>query len=106
MGKDNNKLLMMVLGLLMVMQPLLLFAATGETGKAELDALSGILTGDFGKVIGLAITVWGVWKMFVSGDMGLGFILVACGAALTIFPGVFNFAQSLVVPFARTVSGG
>ncbi|MFZ2586557.1 MAG: hypothetical protein WAZ18_00305 [Alphaproteobacteria bacterium] len=101
-----KKLNILCVGLL-IFQPLFVFAAESDVaGSRELSALSNVVTGQLGFFVALVLAIWGIWKMFVSGENAAGFILLICGAALTIFPGIFNFAESIVVPFAKAITGG
>jgi hypothetical protein len=92
---------------LLLMQPLSLWADE-EVGRAELDTLTSVLTGDssIGFFLGLAVTVLGIWKMFVADEKGFGFILLICGVAITVFPGVFQFAQNISLTVANAITGG
>lgn len=89
---------------LMLSQPFVLCAE--EAGRAELNMLQTVLTGNFGIFLGLALTVWGIFKAFAKGETGGGILLIICGVALTIFPGVFNVASSIVNPIVTAITTG
>ncbi|MCP5405698.1 MAG: hypothetical protein H6922_05710 [Pseudomonadaceae bacterium] len=95
----------MWLVLLLLLPATTLAAGTGDAGSLELNALTGIVTGNIGLFLGLLITVWGIFKL-VGGETGAGMMLMILGVLLTIFPGVFNVARSIVVPVAQGITGG
>lgn len=96
--------LLLLIGLLL--QPFLAYAVTGtDAGAMEVNALASIFSGGIGKAIGLIITVFGIWRMLVSGETAFGFLMLVVGAAITVFPGVFNLAQSIGLPIAHRISG-
>jgi len=77
----------------------------GSVGQVELSAIEGMLTGNIGLALGLLLTIWGIWKAFVDGEVGGGLLIIVCGVALTIFPGIFNTAYEVVAPLVGHVSG-
>lgn len=68
--------------------------------------LQTLLTGNFGMFLGLGLTIWGIFKAFTQGETGSGILLIICGVALTIFPGVFNVASSIVNPIVTAITTG
>lgn len=89
---------------IMLAAPLAAFSA--DAGDAELKILEDLVTGNIGLAIGLILAVWGLWKAVVSGETGSGLLLLVCGVLLTLFPGVFDTAASIVKPIAQTLTGG
>lgn len=104
-GLDTRGAIRLALVCLLALLAMPVLADDSPAGKLELDALSSLLTGNFGMAVGLLITLWGIWKAFVQGETGVGFVLLACGAALTVFPGVFNTATAIVKPMVSGLTG-
>ena len=77
-----------------------------SVGDIELKAVESVLTGNIGMAVGLIITIWGIWELFVKGETVRGGILLFCGVAITVFPGVFNVFQALVLPAVQVLTGG
>ena len=69
------------------------FAADSNVGSSLLTDIQGILRGNLGVVVGLAISLFGLW-MWLAQQSSWGLLIVIAGAALTAFPGIYgNLSQ-------------
>lgn len=54
--------------------------------------ISGLITGNLGAVIGLGVSLFGLWLWLMQQNQW-GLAILIFGAAITAFPGVFNSIQ-------------
>jgi hypothetical protein len=62
-------------------------AAAGANLKGTLE---GIITGNIGLFIGLAIVILGLWTWIIKQETGAGITMIIGGVLITLAPGVFN----------------
>ncbi len=82
------------------------FAQAGEAGGNLLDTLTGLVTGNVGLFIGLAIVVLGLWTWIIKQETGAGITMIIGGVLITLAPGIFNGARGFVNNALSTFSGG
>lgn len=80
------------------------FAATGDPGNAEMNLVVAIFTGNIGLVIGLAITIMGIFQ-FVKGDTGGALYTIVLGVLITMLPGIYNGLRMIACPIAESLGG-
>ena len=77
---------------------------SGAVGAAELNLLVAIFTGNIGLLIGLAITIMGVFQ-FVKGDAGGAIYTIVLGVLITMLPGIYNGLRMIACPIAESLGG-
>lgn len=79
------------------------FGGSGGTnvGSSLLTDIQGLIAGRLGTVIGLGISLFGLW-MWLAQQSSWGLLIVIAGAALTAFPGLYG---SLAGAFRSAFSG-
>lgn len=93
---------------------LLMVGAVSTVGVAQdattaggnmLDTLQGLITGQIGLFIGLAIVVLGLWTWIIKQETGAGITMILGGVLITLAPGIFNgvreFADSALTTFSE-----
>lgn len=68
-------------------------AMAQDTGAGLLDDIQNLFGSNLGTVIGLGISLFGLWMWLVQ-QSSWGLIILIFGAALTAFPGIFGSMQS------------
>lgn len=77
---------------------------SGAVGAAELDLLVAIFTGNIGLLMGLAITIMGIFQ-FVKGDAGGAIYTIVLGVLITMLPGIYNGLRMIACPIAESLGG-
>lgn len=68
---------------------------TGDQAQGLLQDTIGLITGPFGATIGLVISLFGAYQWLVN-QSNWGLVILAGGALLTVFPGIYvNVLQGL-----------
>lgn len=80
----------------MIAEPTFAAGDAKSSGAAGLDTLTGIITGNIGLLIGLGITVLGLWTWIIGQKTGAGIIMIIGGVLLTLAPGLFNGARQMM----------
>jgi len=84
------------------------YAAPGssctEAGCVELNLLVAIFTGNIGLVLGLCVTIMGIF-MFVKGDTGGAVWTMILGVLITMVPGVYSGLRLIACPIAQSLGG-
>ncbi|MBI1364305.1 MAG: hypothetical protein GC134_10000 [Proteobacteria bacterium] len=77
--------------------------AAGNTtaGQGVLTSIEGLLTGSVGTVVGLGISLFGLW-IWLAQQSSWGLLVVIGGAAITAFPGLYG---SLAGSFKNAFQG-
>jgi hypothetical protein len=78
-------------------------AGTGGTKFRE--TLEGLVTGNIGLLVGLALAVFGIYTWVVKQETTAGLLLIVGGVLITIAPGVFNSLGGLVSPIVSATGG-
>ncbi len=85
------------------------FAQSGgeaaTAGAAAVDTLVGAITGNIGLLIGLAITVAGLWVWIIGQKTGAGLTMVIGGVLITMAPGLFKGVRDMAVGVVGQFSG-
>lgn len=68
-----------------------------QAGKAAVDTLVDAITGNIGLLIGLAITVAGLWTWIIGQKTAAGLTMVIGGVLLTMAPGLFKGVRDVAV---------
>ena len=79
-------------------------AEASDVGAAEVKLLVNIFTGNIGLVIGLIVTIMGVF-MFIKGDSGGAVYVVVLGVLITMLPGIYNGLRIILCPIAESLGG-
>ena len=74
-------------------------------GTVELAALSSLVTGKFGLLIGLAATVLGIYTWVVKQSTMVGLTMIVGGILFTLAPGVVNGTRILFCPIVTSLGG-
>lgn len=62
---------------------------SSSVGSTFLDDVTGIISGNLGTLLGLGISLFGLWMWLVQ-QSSWGLIILIAGAALTAFPGIYG----------------
>jgi len=79
-------------------------SGAGQAGSNFLNTLKGLITGNLGLFLGLAITVFGIWTWVINQNTGAGITMIIGGVLLTVAPGLFSGVQSFVNGAMQTFS--
>lgn len=90
---------------LMAAQPALAQNA-GSAGATALSTLTDAVTGNLGLLLGLGITILGLWTWIIGQKTGAGIVMIIGGVLLTLAPGLFNGARKMVGGVVDQFSGG
>jgi hypothetical protein len=60
-----------------------------NAGQGVLDSITGLLTGSMGTVVGLGISLFGLW-IWLAQQSSWGLLVLIAGAAITAFPGLYK----------------
>ena len=71
------------------MLPEAAFAQASSTGSELFNNIQDLIQGNLGVVIGLLLSLFGLWMWLVQ-QATWGLIIVIGGAALTAFPGIYG----------------
>lgn len=78
------------------------FAAPNSTaagaGGSFLETLEGLVTGNIGLMVGLALAILGIYTWVVKQETSAGIMLIIGGVLITVAPGIFNSFKELVSP--------
>lgn len=75
-------------------------------GSSLLTDIQSLISGRLGTVIGLAISLFGLW-MWLGQQSSWGLLIVIAGAALTAFPGLYgSLSGAFRSAFSSTGAGG
>lgn len=66
-----------------------------QSGGVALSTLTGVVTGNIGLMLGLGITVLGLWTWIIGQKTGAGIVMILGGVLLTLAPGLFNGARNM-----------
>ena len=94
--------LLSILVAALVMGAATAFAQTA--GESELKLVTLIFTGNFGLVLGLGVTVLGIW-MIIQGKGGGGIFTIILGVLITMLPGVYKGFRGIFCPIAASLGG-
>ena len=88
---NRNLKIYSIMGLVAVAGAMLPEAAFADTttGNTLFTDVQNLIRGNLGVVIGLALSLFGLWMWLVQ-QATWGLIIVIGGAALTAFPGIFG----------------
>ena len=75
-------------------------------GSTALGTLQEAITGNIGLILGLGITVMGLWTWIVGQKTGAGLTMVVGGVLITLAPGLFNGARTMMGGVINQFSGG
>jgi hypothetical protein len=78
----------------------------GEAGSTALGTLSNAITGNLGLLLGLGITILGLWTWIIGQKTGAGITMILGGVLLTLAPGLFNGARNMIGGVVDQFSGG
>lgn len=82
------------------------FAQADSAGETALSTLIDVITGSIGTLLGLGITILGLWTWIIGQKTGAGIIMIIGGVALTMAPSIFTGAQEMVGGVVEQFSGG
>lgn len=77
----------------------------GDIGADFFTTLQGMITGNVGFFIGLAVTVLGIWTWVIKQQTGAGVIMIIGGVLITLAPGLFNSAREFTASVISNVGG-
>lgn len=72
------------------------FAQATEAGGRAKTTLENVLTGNIGLLLGLGITVLGLWTWIIGQKTGPGIVMIIGGVLLTLAPGLFNGTRNML----------
>ena len=82
------------------------FAADTTTGEDLLTDVQGLIGGKLGTVIGLGVSLFGLW-VWLAQQSSWGLLILIAGAALTAFPGLYgSLADAIKTGFSNTLKKG
>lgn len=68
-------------------------AMASNVGDQFLNDVTSLITGNLGTLLGLGISLFGLWMWLVQ-QSSWGLIILIAGAALTAFPGIYGSISS------------
>ncbi len=71
-------------------------------GGAEVKLLTMVLTGPLGLALGLAVVAMGIWQ-FAQQNNGVAITMVLAGVLITLAPGIYNGARTVVCPITQAL---
>ena len=77
-------------------------AANAAIGGAEVKLLEMVLTGPLGFTLGLAVVAMGIWQ-FAQQNNGVAITMVLAGVLITLAPGIYNGARTVVCPITQAL---
>jgi hypothetical protein len=77
-------------------------SSAGATAKSTLE---NAVTGNLGLILGLGITIAGLWTWIIGQKTAAGLTMVLGGVLLTLAPGLFNGARKMVGGVVDQFSG-
>lgn len=77
----------------------------GDAGSAASQTLVSVITGNIGLLIGLGITVMGLWTWIIGQKTAAGLTMVVGGVLLTMAPGIFKGARDMAVGVVEGFGG-
>lgn len=95
--------------MLVVADPAFASTAGGEASRAGGDAaqtLVSVITGNIGLMIGLGVTILGLWTWIIGQKTGAGLTMVVGGVLITMAPGLFKGARDMAVGVVGDFGGG
>jgi hypothetical protein len=102
--QDNNyKISLMVLTALLTGAVFSVWAEPSAVGSLEVNLLETILTGNLGLILGLAVTILGIFRI-AMGKMGDGITLCIVGVLIVLTPGVYNGIRLIVDPIVKALT--
>ncbi len=72
------------------------FAQASTAGGTAKTTLENVITGNIGLLLGLGITILGLWTWIIGQKTGPGIIMIIGGVLLTMAPGLFNGARNML----------
>ena len=78
----------------------------GAAGNTALNTLEATVTGNLGLVLGLGITILGLWTWIVGQKTGAGITMIIGGVLLTLAPGLFNGVRGMIYGIVDQFSHG
>lgn len=100
-----NVMLAVVVTVTLATAPEMAHASSGA-GQSLLQDITGLLTGSMGTVIGLGISLFGLW-VWLAQQSSWGLLIVIAGAAITAFPGLYKgMTQGFKAAFAGSGAQG
>ncbi|PZP39337.1 MAG: hypothetical protein DI585_04470 [Pseudomonas fluorescens] len=79
-------------------------AASGA-GSAATATLIGVITGNIGLLIGLGVTLLGLWTWIIGQKTGAGLTMIVGGVLITMAPGLFNGVRSMATGVMENFGG-
>ena len=76
-----------------------------QAGGAAVNTLVGAITGNIGLLIGLGITVAGLWTWIIGQKTAAGLTMVIGGVLITMAPGMFKGVRDVAVGVVGDFSG-
>jgi hypothetical protein len=78
--------------------------AQAAVGAPELALVQGMLSGNYGLLIGLGTAFAGVYKLAAKADAKGGILLILLGVLFTVAPGIYNGTRLIVCPIAKSLA--
>lgn len=100
---------MMLMALFMVVllvEPSFADGNASTAGDSLKDTFLGVVTGNLGLVVGLAIAFLGLWTWIVGQEAFAGIIMIIGGILLTMLPGIFKGFRGFVTPVVNEFATG
>lgn len=77
--------------------------SSSNVGGSFLNDVTGIISGNLGTLLGLGISLFGLWMWLVQ-QSSWGLIILIAGAALTAFPGIYtSLSDGFQGAFSQTI---
>lgn len=77
-----------------------------SAGNTALNTLDKTITGNLGLILGLGLTIAGLWTWIVGQKTGAGITMIVGGVLFTLAPGMFNGARQMLGGVVDQFSGG
>jgi hypothetical protein len=81
-------------------------SSASDAGGTILTTLEQAITGNIGFVIGLGVTILGLWTWIINQETGAGITMIIGGVLITLVPGIFDGARNMMFGVVTTLSGG
>lgn len=99
-------LFLFVIGFTLLITPEFAFAANTTAGGGLLADVQALLQGSLGTVVGLGISLFGLW-VWLAQQSSWGILILIAGAAITAFPGLYaGLTESFKSAFSSSGANG
>ena len=78
----------------------------GTAGATAKSTLENAITGNLGLILGLGVTIAGLWTWIIGQKTAAGLTMIVGGVLLTLAPGMFNGARKMLGGVVDQFSGG